>query len=209
VEIELTGVGGDAPIVKLVYSLIAQAVEQGASDIHCDPEIGDMQVSFRVDGVLTSAATIARSMYPSVVSRLKIMANLDISERRVPQDGRLAVTIDERRIDVRVVTLPLLQGEGVVMRILDTGAVVRDLDALGMQESDRRRFMAAVNKPHGAVRRRCTARSDSSTTASAASSRSRTRSSPRSPASSRCRFRPRPVSRSRPAFARCCGPTPT
>ncbi len=145
------GPAADAPIVKLVYSIIAQAVEQGASDIHCDPEAGDMQVLFRIDGVLTPAATIARSMAPSVVSRIKIMANLDISERRVPQDGRLAVTIDERRIDVRVVTLPLIGGEGIVMRILDTGAVVRNLESLGMQNADRKRFLDAVRKPYGAV----------------------------------------------------------
>ena len=145
------GPNADAPIVKLVYSIIAQAIEQGASDIHCDPETGDMQVQFRIDGVLTPAATIARSMTGPVVSRIKIMANLDIAERRVPQDGRLAVTIDGRRIDVRVVTLPLVKGEGVVLRILDTGLVVRDLETLGMRGAERRRFESAINKPYGAV----------------------------------------------------------
>jgi type IV pilus assembly protein PilB len=153
-EVELSlhdGPAADAPVVKLVHSIIAQAVEQGASDVHCDPESGDMQVLFRVDGVLSRAATIARAMAPSVISRVKIMANLDISEKRLPQDGRLAVTVDGRRIDVRVVTLPLVGGEGIVMRILDTGAVIRDLDSLGMQELERDRFMAAVRKPYGAV----------------------------------------------------------
>jgi type IV pilus assembly protein PilB len=122
----------EAPIVKLVNSIIAQAVEQGASDIHCNPEPGDMQVLFRIDGVLSPAATVARSMSAGVVSRIKIMASIDIAERRMPQAGRLAVTIDGRRVDVRVATLPLVKGEGVVMRILDTAAVVRDLDSLGM-----------------------------------------------------------------------------
>ncbi|HUO75042.1 MAG TPA: ATPase, T2SS/T4P/T4SS family [Solirubrobacteraceae bacterium] len=145
------GPTADAPIVKLVYSIIAQAVEQGASDIHCDPEDGEMQVLFRIDGVLSPAATIARSMAPSVVSRVKIMASLDISERRVPQDGRLAVTIEGRRVDVRVVSLPLVGGEGIVMRILDAGAVVRDLDSLGMQDVERKRFLASIRKPYGAV----------------------------------------------------------
>ncbi len=145
------GPAGDAPIVKLVHSIIAQAVEQGASDIHCNPEPGDMQVLFRIDGVLTPAATIARSMSAGVVSRVKIMASLDIAERRVPQDGRLAVTIDGRRVDVRVVTLPLVKGEGVVMRILDTAAVVRDLESLGMHGAQLERFVAAVGKPYGAV----------------------------------------------------------
>jgi type IV pilus assembly protein PilB len=147
----LEGADLDAPIVKLVHSIIAQAVEQGASDIHCKPGTGEMRVLFRVDGVLTPAARIAGSMASGVASRIKIMASLDIAERRVAQDGRLAVTVDGRRIDVRVVTLPLVKGEGVVMRILDTGAVVRDLDSLGMHPHDRERFETAVGKPYGAV----------------------------------------------------------
>jgi type IV pilus assembly protein PilB len=151
-EIELIAdASTEAPIVKLVNSLMAQAVERGASDIHFDPEADDMQVLFRIDGVLTRAATIPRSMASGVISRVKIMASLDIAERRVPQDGRLAVTIDSRRIDVRVVTLPLVRGEGIVMRILDTGLVVRDLESLGMRGSERDRFIAAVSKPYGAV----------------------------------------------------------
>jgi type IV pilus assembly protein PilB len=141
----------DAPVIKLVHSLLAKAVEQGASDIHCDPEPGDMKVVFRIDGVLTQAATIARSMAGSVISRIKIMASMDISERRVSQDGRLAVVIEGRRIDVRVVTLPLVRGEGVVMRILDSGTVMRDLESLGMLDQERNRFAAAVARPFGAV----------------------------------------------------------
>jgi type IV pilus assembly protein PilB len=86
-----------------------------------------------------------------VISRVKIMGGLDIAERRIPQDGRMAVAIDARRIDVRVVTLPLVKGEGVVMRILDSGLVVRDLESLGMQSADRERFVSAVRKPYGAV----------------------------------------------------------
>ncbi len=109
-----------------------------------------MKVQFRVDGVLAQAATIARRMAAGVISRIKIMANLDIAEKRLPQDGRLAVTVDGRRIDVRVVTLPLVKGEGVVMRILDTRAVVRELESLGMQDSERKKFVAAV---HQALRR--------------------------------------------------------
>lgn len=141
----------DAPIIKLVHSIIAAAIEQGASDIHCKPDAEDMRVLFRVDGVLMPAATITRSMAPGVVSRIKIMANLDISERRVSQDGRLAVTLDGRRIDLRVVTLPLVRGEGVVMRILDAGVVIRDFESLGMRAHDRERFAAALAKPYGAI----------------------------------------------------------
>jgi type IV pilus assembly protein PilB len=141
----------DAPIIKLVHSIIAQGVEHGASDIHCNPEIGEMQVLYRIDGVMTPAATIAASMAPSVVSRIKIMASLNIAEKRAAQDGRLALTVDGRRIDIRVVTLPLVRGEGVVMRILDSGVVVRDLTSLGMQEGESERFLATAQRPHGAV----------------------------------------------------------
>lgn len=141
----------DAPIVKLVHSIIGAAIEQGASDIHVKPDSQETRVWFRVDGVLTQAATIARSIAPGVVSRIKIMANLDISERRVSQDGRLGVTVEERRVDLRVVTLPLVKGEGVVMRILDTGVVIRDLASLGMRTEDRGRFETALAKPHGAI----------------------------------------------------------
>ncbi len=141
----------DAPVIKLVHSIMAQAVQQGASDIHVNPEEGDMRVLFRIDGVLFPAATIRRKMALGMVSRIKIMADLDISERRVPQDGRLALTVEGRRIDVRVVTLPLVHGEGAVMRILDKGVVVQDLESLGMQPEAQERFSHAIARPHGAV----------------------------------------------------------
>jgi type IV pilus assembly protein PilB len=145
------GPNTDAPVVKLVHSIIGRAVDLGASDIHWDPETGDTQVLFRVDGILTHSATISRSMAAGVVSRIKIMSGLDIAERRKPQDGRLAVTIEGRRVDVRVVTLPLIKGEGVVMRILDQGTEIRDLEALGMRDREREAFMKAITKPYGAV----------------------------------------------------------
>ncbi|MEA2201558.1 MAG: type pilus assembly protein PilB [Solirubrobacteraceae bacterium] len=141
----------DAPIIKLVHSIVAQAVQQGASDIHVNPEEGDTRVLFRVDGVLAPAATVKRRMAQGVVSRIKIMGDLDISEKRVPQDGRFALTVDGRRVDIRVVTLPLVNGEGVVLRILDKGAVVEGLDSLGMQAADQQRFETAVQRPNGAV----------------------------------------------------------
>ncbi len=140
-----------APVIKLVHSLVAQAVQQGASDIHVNPEEGDTRVMFRVDGVLAPAATVKRKMAAAVVSRLKIMGDLDISEKRVPQDGRFALTVDGRRVDIRVVTLPLVHGEGVVMRILDGGVVVSDLDSLGMQPEEQARFTSAIHRPNGAV----------------------------------------------------------
>jgi type IV pilus assembly protein PilB len=141
----------DAPVIKLVHSIVAEAVDQGASDIHIDPTEGDMRVLFRVDGVLSQTATLKRSMVASIVSRVKIMSEMDISERRVPQDGRFALTVGGRRVDVRVTTLPLVHGEGAYMRILDKGASVRDLEALGMQRTEQDRFAYAINRPNGAV----------------------------------------------------------
>ncbi len=141
----------DAPIIKLVHSIVAQAIEQGASDIHVNPEEGDTRVLFRIDGVLAPAATVKRRMAQGVVSRIKIMADLDISEKRVPQDGRFALTVDSRRVDIRVVTLPLVNGEGVVLRILDKTVVVDGLDSLGMQSDEQKRFAKAIQRPNGAV----------------------------------------------------------
>jgi type IV pilus assembly protein PilB len=141
----------DAPIIKLVHSIVAQAIQQGASDIHVNPEEGDTRVLFRVDGVLTPAATIKRKMAAGVVSRIKILADLDISEKRVPQDGRFALTVDGRRVDIRVVTLPLVHGESAVLRVLDKSVVVDGLESLGMQPAELKRFRAAVKRPNGAV----------------------------------------------------------
>ena len=150
-DVNLGDADADAPIIKLVHSLVAQAVEHGASDIHVNPEEGDTRVLFRVDGVLAPAATVKKKMASGVVSRIKIMADLDISEKRVPQDGRFALQLDGRRVDIRVVTLPLVNGEGVVLRILDKGVVVGGLDSLGMQPGEQERFQAAINRPNGAV----------------------------------------------------------
>jgi type IV pilus assembly protein PilB len=141
----------DAPIIKLVHSIVAQAIQLGASDIHVNPEEGDTRVLFRVDGVLSPAATVKRRMAVGVVSRIKIMADLDISEKRVPQDGRFGLTVEGRRVDIRVVTLPLVNGEGVVLRILDKGVKVEGLESLGMQPDEMERFTRAVTRPNGAV----------------------------------------------------------
>ena len=121
-RVELRESADDAPTIKLVRSIIAQAVEQGASDVHFDPEEGGFQVRFRIDGVMLDAANVPKRMVGSVVSRIKILANLDIAERRLPQDGRIGLTIDGRHIDLRVVVLPLVDAESVVLRILDSGS---------------------------------------------------------------------------------------
>jgi type IV pilus assembly protein PilB len=141
----------DAPVIKLVHSIIAEAIEQGASDIHIDPGEGDMRVLLRIDGVLSQTATLKRSMANNIISRVKIMSEMDISERRVPQDGRFALTVAGRRVDVRVTTLPLVYGEGAYLRILDKGAAVRGLESLGMQRTEQDRFAYAIARPNGAV----------------------------------------------------------
>jgi type IV pilus assembly protein PilB len=141
----------DAPVIKLVHSIVAEAIDQGASDIHIDPSEGDMRVMFRVDGVLAPAATLKRGMAASIISRVKIMSEIDISERRIPQDGRFALTVDGRRVDVRVVTLPLVHGEGACLRILDKGVTVKGLESLGMQRTEQDRFAYAIKRPNGAV----------------------------------------------------------
>jgi type IV pilus assembly protein PilB len=141
----------DAPIIKLVHSIIAEAIEQGASDIHIDPGEGDMHVLFRIDGVLAQTATLKRAIAANIISRVKIMSEMDISERRVPQDGRFALTVSGRRVDVRVTTLPLVYGEGAYLRILDKGVTVRGLESLGMQRTEQDRFAYAIARPNGAV----------------------------------------------------------
>jgi type IV pilus assembly protein PilB len=141
----------DAPVVKLVNSILGQAVTEGASDIHFEPHTGEMRIRFRVDGVLQEMAKVPKRMVAGVISRIKIMSDLDIAEKRIPQDGRVAVNIEDRRIDLRVTTLPTQGGEGASIRILDEAAAVRTLDDLGMDGEERRRFEASVGKPYGAV----------------------------------------------------------
>ena len=149
--IELRESAEEAPVVKLVHSIIADAVGRGASDIHFDPRNGDMRVRFRVDGVVVDSATVPRRLAPGLVSRIKIMAELDIAERRAPQDGRVGLTVDGRYVDIRVATLPVVRGESVVMRILDKERVVADLDRLGMEAADRALLERSITQLHGAV----------------------------------------------------------
>jgi type IV pilus assembly protein PilB len=153
-EIEVTDLretADDAPVIKLVHAIIADAVQRGASDIHFDPAEKETRVRFRVDGVVSDSTTVPRRMVPGVVSRVKIMANLDISESRRPQDGRMGLKVDGRNIDIRVLTMPTVNGESVVMRILDKESVVMDLDALGMHDDERARFEKAIGRSYGAV----------------------------------------------------------
>jgi type IV pilus assembly protein PilB len=149
--VDLRESADDAPVIKLVNQIIAQAVEQGASDVHLSPEGHRLRVRFRVDGVLVDTTTVPRRMVAGVISRVKIMSDLDIAERRVPQDGRVGLTIDGHHVDLRVVSLPSVHGESVVMRILDKSSVVMELDKLGMAEPEHKRFERAFKQAYGAV----------------------------------------------------------
>ena len=141
----------DAPVIKLVYSILGQGVGEGASDIHFEPEEDEMRVRFRVDGVLREAAHVPKRMISAVISRVKIMSDLNIAEKRVPQDGRVSVTIEDRRVDLRITTLPTQRGEGATIRILDKDNAQRSLDDLGMDGPARDRFEHAFHQAHGAV----------------------------------------------------------
>jgi type IV pilus assembly protein PilB len=153
-EAELTDLRAsaqDGPVIKLVNSILGQAVAEGASDIHFEPHSGDMRIRFRIDGVLQETARVPKRMVAGVISRIKIMSDLDIAEKRVPQDGRVGVMVEERRIDLRVTTLPTQEGEGVSVRILDETSALRTLDDLGMDGDGRTRFENSFRKPYGAV----------------------------------------------------------
>ncbi|MBA2346816.1 MAG: Flp pilus assembly complex ATPase component TadA, partial [Solirubrobacterales bacterium] len=149
--VDLRDSADEAPVIKLVNQIIAQAVDQGASDIHLAPDGTQLRVRFRIDGVLAETATVPRRMVNGVISRVKIMSDLDIAEKRLPQDGRVGLTIENRHIDLRVVTLPSVHGEGAVMRILDKTSVVMELEKLGMLEPERVRFQRAFKQAYGAV----------------------------------------------------------
>ena len=156
--IDLRESADDAPVIKLVHSLIADATERGASDIHFEPQPdksrrggSDLRVRLRIDGVMTDAASVPKRMAGGVVSRIKIMADLDISEHRLPQDGRVGLTIDGRHVDLRVVTIPSVHGESVVLRILDQDSIRLELDHLGMAPEDIERFRRSFRRSHGAI----------------------------------------------------------
>lgn len=141
----------EAPIVKLVNTLVTRAVNERASDIHIEPGERDLRVRFRIDGVLHEIMTTPRSVAGAVVSRLKIMADLDIAERRVPQDGRVSLRVAGRPIDLRVATLPSIYGEKVVIRILDKDDGILELKQLGFLPEALARFEESYRKPYGTI----------------------------------------------------------
>src|SRR5712691_1259205 len=145
----LSTVGEDAPIVRYVNSLLEQAIQNRASDLHLEPTEGDMRVRYRIDGVLHEVDTVPQAVQSALISRLKIMSNVDITERRVPQNGRITVQIGQRSVDLRAATLPTVWGEKVVLRVLDTGGIDLELTKLGFSEANHRRYSTSYSKPHG------------------------------------------------------------
>ncbi len=163
----------DAPVVKLVSMLIAQAIMDHASDIHIDPEGKSIKVRYRIDGVLAEVRTLPREMHAPIVSRIKIMANMDIAEKRIPQDGRFQARIthteagpvvtavyrernalrmnEDSTVDIRVSTLPVIQGETVVMRILDKSRIILTLDGLSLSPDMFDRYRALIARPYGII----------------------------------------------------------
>ena len=141
----------DAPIVKLVNLLITQAVNDRASDIHIEPTERDVRVRYRIDGVLHEVMRPHKSIQSGIISRLKIMADINIAERRVPQDGRVAVTLQGKQVDLRVATLPTVYGEKIVMRILDKSTALLKLSDLGFLDRNYERFEQSFRKPYGTI----------------------------------------------------------
>ncbi len=141
----------EAPVVRLVNLIILQGVRQHASDIHIEPQKQQVRVRYRIDGVLYNAMTLPPHVQAAVVSRLKIMADIDIAERRLPQDGRIQLRADDRDIDIRVSTIPSIDGEKTVLRILDKSAGILGLEKIGLRPETHRRFQSLIEKPHGIV----------------------------------------------------------
>ncbi|MEQ8315997.1 MAG: ATPase, T2SS/T4P/T4SS family [Phycisphaerales bacterium] len=148
-EVDLEQKAGESPVIRYVNYIIQQAIKDGASDIHIEPADKKLKVRFRIDGVLFEAMNPPASMSAAITSRLKIMANLDISERRIPQDGRIRCVVAGRKLDLRMSTLPNTYGEKTVMRILDTKSINVQLEDLGFSEDALQVWRGLVTAPHG------------------------------------------------------------
>jgi type IV pilus assembly protein PilB len=141
----------DAPIVRYVNSLIEQAIQNRASDLHLEPTEHDLRVRYRIDGVLHEVDRVPSGVQSALISRLKIMASVDITERRVPQNGRITVRLDKHTVDLRLATLPTVWGEKIVLRVLDTGGIDLELRKLGFTDENYGKFAHSFTKPHGMV----------------------------------------------------------
>jgi general secretion pathway protein E len=145
----LKDLASEAPVIRLVSLIITNALDARASDIHIEPFENRLAVRYRIDGVLHEVESPPRRFSAAVISRIKIMANLDIAERRLPQDGRIRLRVHGKDIDLRISTVPTMHGESVVMRILDKGGVALDFQRLGFEPDILERFLAVLMQPHG------------------------------------------------------------
>ncbi len=141
----------DAPIVRYVNLVLAEAVRDNASDVHIEPREKDLRIRFRVDGVLHEVRKSSKRVHPGIISRIKILSNMNIAERRVPQDGRFNMTVGGKNVDFRVASLPTVHGEKIVLRILDRSTLLMNLEDLGMEPEPLEQFKKAFKKPYGAV----------------------------------------------------------
>jgi type IV pilus assembly protein PilB len=148
---ELKGMAEDTPVVSFVDSLLSEAVRRRASDIHISPLKKGVQVRFRIDGKLHDVPAPGRKLFLPIISRIKILANMDIAVMRVPQDGRFTVNINHKEINIRASSLPTIHGENMVMRLLDTAGGIFSLEELGMYSSDRKKIEDVIKKPYGMI----------------------------------------------------------
>ncbi|MBM7557958.1 type II secretion system ATPase GspE [Halanaerobacter jeridensis] len=148
---ELKKMVDEAPVVKLANNIIRDGVETTASDIHIEPMESEVRVRYRIDGILHTEMNIPKDIHAALVSRMKIMADLDIAERRVPQDGRIQIIVNSKKIDLRVSTLPTVRGEKIVLRILDKSNLMLDLDQLGFSPQHKTMFRRMIDQPHGMI----------------------------------------------------------
>ncbi|HXL02802.1 MAG TPA: GspE/PulE family protein [Candidatus Atribacteria bacterium] len=148
---QLKALGEEAPIIQAVNAFILQAIRAGASDIHLEPQDKIVRIRFRIDGILHDISSTSSRVHPALVSRIKILSRMNIAERRLPQDGRFQIRVDNRIVDFRVSSLPTIFGEKIVMRILDKSTLLLDLDKLGFGPNDLEKFTRLIKHPYGMV----------------------------------------------------------
>jgi type IV pilus assembly protein PilB len=147
----LQDMAGQAPVIRLVNSIFAQAVREGASDIHISPQLNSVQVRFRIDGKLHEVPSPPKSLFLPIAARVKILANMDITVSRIPQDGRFTLKVERKEINTRVSSMPTIYGENLVLRLLDMSAGVYTLNRLGMADADREKLETMIVKPYGMI----------------------------------------------------------
>lgn len=148
---KLRELGEEAPVIRLVNSIISQAISEGASDIHVEPMEDSVRVRYRVDGILQEKQRLPKRIQAGIIARLKIISNMDIAERRIPQDGRLSLKYEGRPVDFRVSSLPSIYGEKIVLRILDKTSSLKPLEALGFSQYNLKKFESIITQPYGMI----------------------------------------------------------